>query len=207
MKPRILDLFSGAGGAAMGYHRAGFDVVGVDIKPQPRYPFEFHQADALDLLVNGWIQDNGPWSAIHGSPPCQRYSQASKGHGTTARHPDFIRGVRKRFSMLGFPWVVENVVGAPMHQGFRLCGSMFDLPVRRHRLFDCSELIMPPAHSGCAGRPVINFYGHRNGHSIAEAPAAIGVPWMTPTEALQAVPPAYTRFIGEQLLEAVRAVA
>ena len=115
-KPRLLDLFSGAGGAAMGYHRAGFEVVGVDIKPQPHYPFEFHQADALTFPLDGF-------DAIHASPPCQAYSTMTR---KPSDHPDLYAPTRSRLVATGLPYVIENVIGAPYTHGFVLCGSMFE---------------------------------------------------------------------------------
>jgi hypothetical protein len=119
VRPRLLDLFCGAGGAAVGYHRAGFDVVGVDINPQPRYPFEFHQADAMTFPLDGF-------DAIHASPPCQAYS-----HGTPpdkrSNHPDLLDATRDRLNAAGLPWVIENVPRAPLRSPVILCGSQFDL--------------------------------------------------------------------------------
>ena len=120
-RPRLLDLFSGAGGAAVGYHRAGFDVVGVDIEPQPHYPFEFHQADAMTFPSSGF-------DAIHASPPCQAFSIAAKYKGTAGRHKDLLTPTRTRLQAAGLPWVIENVPGAPMRADYLLCGCMFGLP-------------------------------------------------------------------------------
>jgi DNA (cytosine-5)-methyltransferase 1 len=150
MRPRILDLFCGAGGAAMGYYRAGFDVVGVDIKPQPRYPFEFIQADALEVLTYEALpHDALDFDAIHASPPCQ--------FGTSLRslHPgksyaNLIAPVRDLLSRTGLPFVIENVEGAAEHlqSPLKLCGSAFGLHLRRHRYFECSGFdAMSP---GCA---------------------------------------------------------
>ena len=112
---RLLDLFCGAGGAAMGYHRAGFEVVGIDIAPQPNYPFEFVQADAMEFPLDGF-------DAIHASPPCQAYTALA-----TGKHPRLIEPMRERLASSGVPWVIENVVGAPLRQPVLLCGSMFGL--------------------------------------------------------------------------------
>jgi DNA (cytosine-5)-methyltransferase 1 len=160
MKPRILDLFCGAGGAAMGYSRAGFEVVGVDIKPQPRYPFEFHQGDALDVLES--IRDGGHWfyeigepAAIHASPPCQAYSNITSMGGDRSRHARLIDSTRHGIHCLGgTPYVIENVTGArrELLNPVRLCGSMFDLGavcddgqtryLERHRYFECDGFWM-----------------------------------------------------------------
>lgn len=139
-KPRILDLFCCAGGAAMGYHRAGFDVVGVDIRPQPHYPFYFIQADALEYLR----KHGREFDAIHASPPCQRYSSMRRGRWQDREHPDLIEPVRELLKATGKPYVIENVEGAPVKYSLMLCGTMFDLQttegsqLRRHRLFETS---------------------------------------------------------------------
>jgi DNA (cytosine-5)-methyltransferase 1 len=135
---RLLDLFCGAGGAGMGYHRAGFEVVGVDIKPQPRYPFEFHRADALEYLNQHWRE----FDIIHASPPCQFYSRATKMNGTKHNHPDLLQPTIDALDATGKPYIVENVPGAPMKNYLMLCGTMFGLRVFRHRLFVTSPQIM-----------------------------------------------------------------
>lgn len=208
-RPRLLDLFCGAGGAAMGYHQAGFDVVGVDLEPQPHYPFPFHQADALSFPIEGF-------DVIHASPPCQRYSTQTAKPG---RHPDLIGSVRERLEAVSVPWVIENVVGAPLREPFRLCGSSFGLDLRRHRLFESSESFDPPPcdhawqtprfrsldHSMVkAGKlaTVVGVHGHMNYRGEFELRCkAMGIDWMTNTELVEAIPPAYTRWIGSRLLE------
>ena len=158
-RPRLLDLFCGAGGAAMGYHRAGFDVVGVDHRPQPNYPFEFHQQDALDVLRNGWVGPfaEGPcyldidwFDAIHASPPCQAFTQMSakwrgKG-GRTDEHPDLLTPTLAVLRELDLPWVVENVIGARHHMrtSLLLHGGMFGLGVNRPRRFESNVLLLAP---------------------------------------------------------------
>lgn len=156
-KPRLLDLFCGGGGAGMGYAWAGFDVVGVDIKRQPAYPFEFHQADAIEYLGAHWRE----FDAIHASPPCQGYSTAvthadSKwvGYSRGKNEPHLIEPVRELLQEIGKPYVIENVEGA---RGYLidpvvLCGSMFDAYPRRHRLFESSFPMPQPAHPKCRGR-------------------------------------------------------
>jgi len=155
---RLLDLFCGAGGAAVGYHRAGFDeIVGVDIKPQPRYPFTFVQGDALD-----WAEINGnDFDAIHASPPCQAYSQAAQSQRNNGKaYPDLLAPTRDILSKLRTPWVIENVPGAPMRSDFVICGCRVGLPLRRVRLFETSwngfDLIAPCHHTG----PVVSVVGH-----------------------------------------------
>jgi DNA (cytosine-5)-methyltransferase 1 len=208
---RLLDLFCGAGGAAMGYHRAGFDVVGVDIAPQPHYPFEFHQGDAMTWPLDGF-------DAIHASPPCQAYSTATRDPG---RHPDLYELTRARLTRAGVPWVIENVMGAPYRQGVILCGSMFGLRVRRHRCFESSQLLMPPCGCRHAEQGVpLGVYGHGGGGKSTRPSGGGGtkakprdfgalmqMEWATRQEIVLAVPPAYTEHIGAQLLDHLRAVA
>src|SRR5262252_358856 len=156
-RPRLLDLFCGAGGAAMGYWRAGFDVTGVDVVPQPSYPFTFVQADALAYPLDGF-------DAVHASPPCQAYSVAT-GNARRGDHVDLYEPVRRRLEASGLPWVIENVIGAPYRQGVVLCGSMFGLRVRRHRNFEASFLMLAPAcDHATQGRP-LGVYG-AGGRSI-----------------------------------------
>jgi DNA (cytosine-5)-methyltransferase 1 len=208
-----LDLFCGAGGAAVGYHRAGFDIVGVDIAPQPNYPFEFAEGDALAALEMGlWRMG---FDAIHASPPCQAYSVATPNPTT---HPDLYEATRERLTATGLPWVIENVIGAPYRSGLVLCGSMFGMRVRRHRNFESSHLLFPPGP--CRHKEqgeVLGVYGNGGGgnypghngtkahrHDFAEL---MGMPWATPREIVLAVPPAYTEHIGHQLLAHLEAAA
>jgi DNA (cytosine-5)-methyltransferase 1 len=224
-KPRLLDLFCGAGGAAMGYHRAGFEVVGVDIIPQPHYPFAFEQMDALTYLA--WVADRvyhgfRDFDAIHASPPCQAYS-ALNGL-TTNEYPRLIEPVRTLLVRSGLPYVIENVVGAPLVNPIRLCGSSFGLGVRRHRLFEMSDppaLVPTCAHylqpepldvtgtGGPSTKPRTAPGGglSRKPSSMAQASAAMGINWMTRPEISEAIPPAYTEWIGRQLLAAIENAA
>lgn len=211
MKPRLLDLFCGAGGAAMGYHRAGFDVVGVDIKPQPRYPFAFIQGDALEFLpAHG--QD---YDVIHASPPCQRYSCST---AQKSNHPDLVASVRNLIKTINSPFVIENVAGAPLSNPFCLCGTMFslcdeDMWLSRHRLFECSLLLMIPMACFCLNVVTAQVTGslyskdqHGKRHrkpSYERAKRMMGIDWMTKKELVQAIPPAYTEWIGKQLLKAL----
>ncbi len=215
-RPRLLDLFCGAGGAGMGYHRSGFDVVGVDINPQPHYPFEFHQADALTFPLDGF-------DAIHASPPCQAWSTAS-GRGRKVdpdRYPRLIEPTRDRLARAGVPYVIENVAGTPLRNPIRLCGSSFGLDLQRHRLFELGgfyPLFVPQcAHhwqtrrfrsldgkrkGGYLAR-VVGVHGHVNYAGEAELRnRAMGIDWMAQDELTQAIPPAYTQWIGTQLLAA-----
>ena len=210
-RPVLLDLFCGAGGAAMGYHRAGFDVVGVDIKPQPHYPFEFHQADALTFPLDGF-------DAIHASPPCQAHTRKPATWGRARvhflDHPDLIRPTRDRLAASGLPYVIENVPGAPIRAQLLLCGSMFGLRIQKHRLFE-GNWPLPMAPATC------NHVGLYNpwmgaGRSADKLREAQGTPWIPMSggasrkagvtgDLFNAIPPAYTEWIGTQLLRAVGA--
>lgn len=210
MRPRLLDLFCGAGGAAMGYHRAGFDVVGVDSKRQPRYPFEFILADALQILR---VVVNGDWriDAIHASPPCQDHTRqyVPHEHGTGW----MLAAVRELLERSGRPWVIENVPGAPMRADLVICGCVVGLPdLERTRWFETSPPMFelrPPCHHD---RPVISVTGtgtptgtwkHYGAVSLAKFREVMGIDWMTRAELSQAIPPAYTEHIGKQLIAAL----
>jgi DNA (cytosine-5)-methyltransferase 1 len=212
-RPRLLDLFSGAGGAGMGYHRAGFDVTGVDILPMPRYPFTFVQADALE-----YVREHGhEYDVIHASPPCQAYVRSGM-VAKDGRHPDLLPATRALLQQIGRPWVIENVPGAPMRADLILCGSMFGLAIRRHRWFEGSPALEPWTLSCDHSRPITGVYGHphvrggawRNGKrpmlpsDAATWSRAMGIDWMHPLELALAIPPAYTEYIGAQLLGALR---
>jgi DNA (cytosine-5)-methyltransferase 1 len=211
MRPRLLDLFSGAGGAAMGYSRAGFDVTGVDNRPQKRYPFVFILGDALE-----YCREHGAeYDVIHASPPCQRYTVAQNAAKNALAHPDLVGVTRDALRETGTPWVIENVVGAPLRNPVMLCGLSFGLKVRRHRLFESNIALL---NLPCACTPDAEYFvifGHevrnrRHGdkagrtNCIAAGRKAMGIPWMTCDELSQAIPPAYTEYIGLQLLEAIR---
>lgn len=208
MKPRLLDLFCGAGGAGMGYSLAGFDVVGVDIKPQPHYPFEFHQADALTYPLEGF-------DAYHASPPCQRFSQSVK-IKDRSKHPDYIQAIRERFQ--GKLYVIENVPQAPLKGYFTLCGSSFGLPIRRHRIFESSIFIPAyqcshkeyPKKFPCAWnrknplRVLSISGGYQSGIDLEEHKKAMGITWEIKYNELSlAIPPAYTEFIGKYLMQSI----
>lgn len=211
-KPLLLDLFCGAGGAAVGYHRAGFEVVGVDHRPQPRYPFEFVQADALEFPLEGF-------DAIHASPPCQKFTAyRRRGAGVGESSPDLIGAMRYRLNASGVPFVIENVPDAPLFEPVMLCGSSFGLDVRRHRLFECSFPVMVPPcyHDGQAPRfpQATNRTALRKTVEVGvwRIPLevqrrAMGIDWMIREELSEAVPPAYTELIGLQLMQVVRARA
>jgi DNA (cytosine-5)-methyltransferase 1 len=229
-RPLILDVFSGAGGLAVGYHRAGFDVVGVDLAPQPRFPFEFHQADAiatLRRLLNGERLGSyrlGDFAAVHASPVCHDWSKLASVSGRDGS-AELLHQTLDLLPLTGLPWVVENVVGAPLadqsdlfgRHGAMLCGTMFGLRVVRHRLFETSFPL--PAPPPC-GSHVGEFYSpaghgdpnwkrrdanpHLSGPGYADrCRAAMGIDWMNRDELAQAVPPAYSEWVGAQLLAVV----
>ena len=212
MVVRLLDLFCGAGGAAKGYADAGFEVVGVDIKPQPNYPFEMYLGDALDHLRN-WPPPFERFDAIHASPPCQAFTNARVIHGRD--HVDLLTPCRELLKASGLPWVIENVPGAPMRKDLILCGTMFGLEdehgqLRRHRWFEFSDPRMAPLVSPCRhGKKTISVFGHGGHvyHGVDQWRSVMGIDWMTRDELAQAIPPAYTRFIGEQLIEQLRKAA
>ena len=192
-KPRIADLFCGAGGAAMGLHRAGFEVVGYDIKPMPRYPFEFHQQDALTVDLSGF-------DAVWASPPCQRYSIMRNLPWLKGREWwDSIPPTRMLLKESGLPYILENVMGAKLEGGW-LCGTMFGLPVYKHRAFETHWFWLQPGHP--KHRMVIkagNYFGANGGRLVMES-RLMGIDWMTRAELTQAIPPAYSEFLGKQLM-------
>jgi len=198
---RLLDLFCGAGGAAMGYHRAGFDeIVGVDIKPQPNYPFEFVQGDALE-----YCREHGhEFDVIHASPPCQAYSMMQNIHKNAHLHPDLIEPTRETLENIGLPYVIENVFRAPLNGQLMLCGTMFRLPLSRHRWFESNVDIF-------ALTPVCNhtnlydpWHGEGSLGQREKLSEAMGIDWfMTRPEVREAIPPAYTEYIGKRLIEII----
>ena len=189
----------------MGYHRAGFDVTGVDNRPQPRYPFAFIQADALEYVA----AHGHEYDVIHASPPCQRYSITA----SMRRHveyPDLLGPTRTALLRVGVPWIIENVPGAPMSAGLLLCGTMFGLrgpksPIHRHRYFE-SSLSLPLSPATCNhSERAMNVYTsgrHRNGTEL-EFLRGMGVTWATTENGLECIPPAYTEWIGHRLMAAL----
>ncbi|MGB3443527.1 MAG: hypothetical protein WBA97_32735 [Actinophytocola sp.] len=213
-RPRLLDLCCKAGGASAGFHAAGFDVTGVDIEPQPDYPFEFICADALTVDLSGF-------EVIAASPPCPRYSVATP-EDRRHLHPDLVDPIRQRLieavATPGGPWayVIENVPGAPLHDPVTVCGETLRLGVRRHRLFESN---LPLHGTPCwhdrpePAVPVYGSYGQRGSrrnpvdvdgepsrHSTEQARAAMGIDWMPWPALTQAIPPAYTFWLGLQVL-------
>lgn len=210
-KPRLLDLYCCQGGGAQGYAQAGFEVVGVDKEPQPKYPYEFHRGDALSFLR----KHGHEFDAIHASPPCQKFSAYRRKDPKTigAKAPDLIAPTRKLLNEIGVPWVMENVEGAPMPDAVTYCGSMFGLDVRRHRLFEsnislvrlcCAHHLQqgsfPPAGNRTNMRKTCEIGVYRIPLKI-QKDAMGGCDWMTLKGLSQAIPPAYTRYIGLQLIK------
>ena len=198
----------------MGYHRAGFDVTGVDIAPQPNYPFSFVQDDAVNFLS----KFGADFDVIHASPPCQAHSALGKGtNDNSDEYPDFLEQTREALQALGKPYVIENVAGAPLNDPITLCGEMFGLRVIRHRMFECSPKLTQPKHIKHRGRvagwrhgekfdgPYFAVYGNGGGKgNIDEWRMAMDMPWpQTKLELAEAIPPAFTEHIGGQLLEAL----
>lgn len=217
-KPKLLDLFCGAGGAGMGYHLAGFDVTGVDIRQQPHYPFQFVQADALTFVA----EHGRDFDVIHASPPCQAYSRIEKVvRGKLGlRSPirvDLVEVTRSALQATNLPYVIENVPGAPLIEPMMLCGMMFGLKVLRHRLFESNVFMLAPAHPPHRGvftnaRAGVSGFRHGathicvtgNNFLVDDARVGMGIEWMSARELTQAIPPAYTRYIGEQLIQVIR---
>lgn len=197
----------------MGYYRAGFDVIGVDIEPQPNYPFEFWQDDALEVFG---LTGARSFDAIHASPPCQASCALIKGSqsATAANHIDLIPQTRELLARTGLPTVIENVQGAAVRRDLTLCGEMFALGVIRHRYFECSFPVTQPPHLRHRGRvrgwrhgeyfdgPYVAVYGDGGGKgSVSEWQEAMGIDWTDDRKSIaEAIPPAYTEFVGRQLI-------
>lgn len=194
----------------MGYSRAGFDVAGVDIRHQPRYPFDFIEGDALAYLA----RHGHEFDAIAASPPCQKYSVQTKQHRTGDAHPDLVAPTRDLLRVVGKPYVIENVPGAPLERPILLCGSMFGWTrLRRHRLFESNVALLQLECRHGIQRDVVSVTGNSGGSSKRDGGARfmdtdgwrelMGIDWMTGRELAEAIPPAYTEFIGKQLMEVV----
>ena len=228
MKPRLLDLFCGAGGCTKGYQRAGFYVVGVDIEPQPNYcGDEFIQDDALDYLRDFYFERTfPPFDAIHASPPCPRYSPITRVTGTPEDHPDLVEPTRELLCEMGLPYVIENVPRAPLIGPYTLCGATLcptivedgvTYFIRRHRLFETSfPMMCPPCTCSTHKGVTLGIYGggtrqdtraeanpgggNTSKANKRQAAALMEIDWMNRTEMCQAIPPAYTEHIGPYLL-------
>lgn len=225
MKPILLDLFCGVGAASVGYERAGFDVIGVDIAPQPDYPFRTIEMDAIAfleaLLSPGYCWGVYPdiLAGIHASPPCQASSALTKGTNRGREYPQLIPETRRLLDSVGVPYVIENVQGSDLRRDLTLCGEMFGLDVIRHRYFELGGWTTePPAHIPHRGRvrgyrhgqfydgPYVAVYGEGGGKgSVPEWQAAMGIDWTENRKSIaEAVPPAYTEWIGRRLMEDIQ---
>jgi len=210
---KILDLFCGAGGASHGYALAGFEVTGIDLKHGRRYPYTYIRRDVMSLTV----KDLAPYDLIHASPPCQTFSitkhlRNAQGKGTDKL--DLLQPVRDLRIKSGKPYVIENVKGAPLHNAVQVCDSAFGLKVRRHRLFESNIALKgTDCHHKQQGKPV-GIYGSMRdeipggGHTaktIDQANEAMGIDWMIWGELVEAIPPAYTQYIGIELMRQLNA--
>jgi DNA (cytosine-5)-methyltransferase 1 len=207
---KLLDLFCGVGGASVGYHQAGFEVHGVDLKHGKRYPFTYLRADVLDVLKDKEFINQ--FDVIHASPPCQTHSitkHLRNAQGNSTSKLDLIPETREALIASGKPYIIENVPGSPLINPIQLCGSSFGLKVRRHRLFESN---MPLVGSKCdhkaQGRPV-GVYGSLNDEipkggktasTIDEARKAMDMDWAIWTELVEAIPPAFTKYLGGQIV-------
>jgi len=217
-KPRLLDLYCCAGGCSVGYARSGFEVVGVDIKPQKNYPFQFIQGDALEVLK----RIGKDFDIVHASPPCQKYSRSTAAHRLNSQkeYPDLVASTREAMEAMGLPYIMENVPGAPLSPHLKLSGYHFGLKVIRWRWFELGKLfVLQPGHLRPTGNTIEGDYitvvgkgGHNSGQAKPKdikiwkgswkstAAYAMDIDWMTWPEMAQAIPPAYTEFIGSQII-------
>ena len=211
---KLLDLFCGAGGAAMGYHQAGFDeIVGIDNKPQPNYPFRFIQMDVFNFYTGPWNQ----WNLVHASPPCQPFTCLKSVFDST-KYQNLIEQTRQYLRAIDAPYVMENVVGAPLRRDLILCAASFGLRSYRHRIFECSFPVKQPDHPPHivrVNRRKTNRRAHWNAGGFVTVigdigryvgPEAMGIDWMSGHELSQAIPPAYTKYIGQQFLQSLSPV-
>jgi len=207
---KLLDLFCGVGGASVGYAKAGFDVYGVDLKHGKRYPFTYLRADVLDVLKDDKFIKQ--FDVIHASPPCQTHSitkHLRNAQGKSTSKIDLIPETRAALIASGKPYIIENVVGSPLNNPIQLCGSSFGLQVRRHRLFESNMTLQgSECNHKAQGRPV-GVYGSLNDEipnggktakTINQARIAMGIDWAIWTELVEAIPPAFTKYIGDQVI-------
>ncbi len=206
--PKLLDLFCGAGGASMGYNRAGFEVTGLDIKHGKRYPFTYMRMSIEHVTVDMLKE----FDVVHASPPCQTFSitqNLRNAQGKSTSKLDWLPTTRKLLQKWGGNYIIENVPGAPLHDSIMLCGSAFGLKVRRHRLFESNmKLVGTQCNHKQQGRPV-GIYGSmrdeipnggRTAHTMQEANEAMGIDWMIWGELVESIPPAYTEYLGKQIV-------
>ena len=207
MTYRIADLFCGGGGAGMGLSLSGFEVVGFDINPQGNYPFEFHQSNALDVDLSGF-------DAVWASPPCQAYTKKSTDWGRERKHfldhPDLVAPTREKLDASGLPYIIENVPGAPINAGMMLCGSMFGLTIRKHRLFETNWELPLLGPSACNHKGMYNPW-QGDGRSADKLRVAMGIDWLPISggasrkagytgDLFNAIPPAYSEYLGGLLM-------
>jgi DNA (cytosine-5)-methyltransferase 1 len=201
-KPLAFDLFCGAGGASYGLHLAGYRVIGVDLKPQPNYPFEFVQCDALEYPLGGA-------AFVWASPPCQRFTAYKRRRNHVGEYPNLIPQTRAKLRAHGVPYVIENVPGAPLIDPVQLCGSSFGLDIRRHRIFECSfPVVVPPCNHGWQTPRFPPATNRKNLRRTVEVGVwriplhvqrkAMGIDWMILKELSQAIPPAYAEYLARQ---------
>jgi DNA (cytosine-5)-methyltransferase 1 len=213
-KPLLLDLYCGAGGSAMGYNRAGFDIIGVDINKQPNFPFEFIQEDAITYATKNYLK----FDAIHASPPCQAYTRKNYNWGRSRTyhydHPDLLEPTRSILTEIGLPYVIENLPEAPMNGSLTLCGTMFGLKITKHRIFEANWPLPLLVPISCNHTNTYNPWSG-SGRSAEKLREAQGTPWIPSSggasrkegrtgDLFNAIPPAYTEFIGSYLLSYLR---
>lgn len=205
-KLKCLDLFCCGGGCSMGYYQAGFEVVGVDNEPQKNYPFDFIQGDAFEYLAAHWQE----FDLIHASPKCQKWSTITK-TGTKKEYPDQVAPIREMLIATGKPYVIENVERAPLFNAITLCGTMFGLNIIRHRKFETNPRIDFAPAACCHHKRVVKHgrppdhdkhFAAATGHfsDVEFVGKSMGIDWMGQAELAQAIPPAYTRWIGGQII-------
>jgi DNA (cytosine-5)-methyltransferase 1 len=213
LRPRLLDLFCGQGGAGWGYWLAGFDVFGVDIRPQPRYPADlgFFHGDAMEYVKKHGHQ----FDVIHASPVCRAHSRAKRTAPEKYQHPDYIPELRELLDATGRPYVIENVEGAPLRSPVTLCGTMFELPMYRHRLFEFGRMAAPAPPPHPPHRSAVAPMGRRpncgqlwsiagNFSGVFEASVAMEMPWANQDGLRQAVPPRYTTWVGNAMMAVIQ---